>query len=527
MSKAVNPILLEIFCNRFSSIAEEMGMILYKTAFSPNIKERRDFSCGIFAKDGELTAQAAHIPVHLGSMPLSVAAAIKNIDFSEGDMVILNDPFAGGTHLPDITIIAPVFFSKGDTPDFFVANRAHHADVGGSFSGSMPLASSIFAEGLIIPAVKIMKKGKLDEELMRLILRNVRTPLERQGDLQAQFNANYKGIQRLKELIATYGLNKTLFYSEAACDYTAKLLEELFKKIDSVKASFTDYLDDDGYGNFDLKINLELTIKDNQAILDFSKSDPQTSGSINAVYAITLSSVLYCFRCLLGKSTPTNGGLLRPLQIISPRGSLLNAEFPASVAGGNVETSQRIVDVIFGALSKILADKVPAASQGTMNNIALGGYDRSRQQPFTYYETIAGGMGASSKFEGATGVHSHMTNTLNTPIEALEQAYPLLVERYEIRQNSGGKGQKKGGDGLIREIKLLEDADVTILSERRLRAPYGLQGGECGQRGNNLIKKGTQLLSQPGKFNISLKASDIIRIETPGGGGFGKVEKGG
>ncbi len=518
----LNPILLEVFKNRFSSIAEEMGVTLNRTAFSPNIKERRDFSCAIFDENGDMIAQAAHIPVHLGSMPMSVKSAIENCELKDGDMIILNDPFKGGTHLPDITIVAPVFIENSKKPDFFVANRAHHADVGGVSSGSMPLSTSLYQEGMIIPPLKIVENGEIDEKLLKFFLNNVRTPIEREGDFSAQIMANITGVKRIKELVEKYGIETVKLYCKGMMDYSEKILRELIKKIKNGEYEFEDYLDDDGISTKDIKIKLKLTIKDDTAFLDFAESAPQVMGSVNAVYSITLSAVLYVFRSLIKDDIPTNAGLLRPLRVITKKGTIVDAEFPAAVAAGNVETSQRIVDVILGALSKAIPDEIPAASQGTMNNISIGGIDERTGLPFAYYETIGGGMGASSENHGESAVHSHMTNTLNTPVEALEFSYPFMVTEYSIRKNSGGKGKFSGGDGIVREIKLISDAEVTVLSERRKRSPYGLNGGENGKSGKNLVIIDRKEKVMPGKFNLFLKKGTIVRIETPGGGGYGK-----
>ena len=514
----VNPILLEVFKNRFSSISEEMGVTLNRTAFSPNIKERRDFSCAIFDKNGDMVAQAAHIPVHLGSMPMSVKSAITGHKFRPGDMVMLNDPFKGGTHLPDITIVAPVFAGE-DAPAFFVANRAHHADVGGMTSGSMPLSTSLYQEGIIIPPVKIVEKGEIDKKFMAFFLNNVRTPLEREGDFSAQIMANITGIRRLEELVEKYGPDKVRFYAKALNEYSEKITRKTIKSIPDGVYSFEDVMDDDGHGKKDIAIRAMITIENDGAVIDFSGSDPQVTGSINAVCAITLSAVLYVFQTLVTEDIPANAGAARPLKVITKKGTITDAEFPAPVAGGNVETSQRIVDVVLGALSHAFSEKIPAASQGTMNNITIGGMDGER--PFAYYETIAGGMGASLKGPGESAVHSHMTNTLNTPIEALEFSYPFQVTEYSVRKGSGGMGAFCGGDGVVREIKLLCDAEVTVLSERRRRGPYGLDGGDPGKPGKNLIIRSGQVKDMPGKFSERLKKGDIIRMETPGGGGYG------
>ncbi len=521
-SKKTNPILLEVFKNRFSSIAEEMGVTLNRTAFSPNIKERRDFSCAVFNKNGEMVAQAAHIPVHLGSMPMSVKAAIEDLSFFEGDMVMLNDPFKGGTHLPDITIVAPVFL-KEDAPLFYVASRAHHADVGGMSSGSMPLSSSIFQEGIIIPPLKIVKKGKIDEQIMKFFLNNVRTPNEREGDFAAQIMANITGVKRIKQIVDKYDAETIEYYAARLIDYSEAITRNAIRKIPDGIYTFEDVMDDDGYGNEDIRIKARIDVEDDNVTIDFTKSDPQVEGCVNAVYSITMSSVLYVFRSLIKEDIPTNAGCFKPIKIKTKKGTIVDSKFPAAVAGGNVETSQRIVDTLLGALSKALPESIPAASQGTMNNIAIGGIDKRNGNPFAYYETIGGGMGAASNNHGESAVHSHMTNTLNTPIEALEYSYPFIITEYSIRKGSGGKGFFCGGDGIVREMKMISDAEVTVLSERRKNPPYGLLGGMPGKKGRNIIIKNGISEKKPGKFHDKLKENDVLRIETPGGGGYGKM----
>ena len=518
-----NPILLQVFKNRFSSIAEEMGVTLNRTAFSPNIKERRDFSCAIFDAWCDMIAQAAHIPVHLGSMPLSVKAALAACTFAEGDMVMLNNPFAGGTHLPDITLVAPVFIDG--SPRFFVANRAHHADVGGMSAGSMPLSTTLHQEGVIISPVKLVEGGTIDRKLLQLVTENTRTPDEREGDFAAQIMANRVGIRRMLELLAKYGLGEVESYSRHLNDYAERITRAAICEIPDGEYRFTDYLDGDGLGNEQLPVQLNLTVVGDTATLDFSGSAAQTRGSINAVRAITVSAVLYVFRSLIREDIPTNAGCTRPLQIITRPGSIVDAEFPAAVSAGNVETSQRIVDVVLGALAEALPDRIPAASQGTMNNLTIGGIDPRTNRPFAYYETIAGGQGASRERDGESAIHSHMTNTLNTPVEALEFSYPFQVATYAVRSGSGGEGRKRGGDGLVREIRLMSDAEVTLISERRLNRPYGLLGGEDGMPGAQVLVRDGETEALPGKFSRHLCSGDCVRIETPGGGGFGIKDK--
>ena len=521
----VSPILLEVFKNRFSSIAEEMGVTLTQTAFSPNIKERRDLSCAVFDARGDMIAQAAHIPVHLGSMPLSVRAAMDAAradgGFAPGDMIMLNDPFRGGTHLPDITIVAPVFAGE-DEPSFYVANRAHHADVGGMAAGSMPLSTSLFQEGLVIPPVRILRGGTIDRSLLSLVLANVRTPAEREGDFAAQFMANATGVRRMGECIEKYGLTACRDYARALMDYSERVTRGTIAAIPDGEYRFEDFLDDDGLGTEDIPIRLTLTVSGETARLDFSESGDQAAGSVNAVRAITLSAVLYVLRALAEADIPANAGCLRPVTVVTRHGSIVDARFPAAVAGGNVETSQRIVDVILGALAQAMPERIPAASQGTMNNIAIGGPAGRDGTPFAYYETLAGGMGAHPKGDGESAVHSHMTNTLNTPVEALEYAYPFRVREYAVRRGSGGAGARRGGDGLVREIELLADAEVTVLSERRTRGPYGLAGGNDGEPGRNAFVREDQSSPLPGKFHRAVRRGDRIRMETPGGGGHGQ-----
>jgi N-methylhydantoinase B len=522
-----DPIRLEIFKHLFASIAEEMGTVLRKSSYSPNIKERRDYSCAVFDAQAQMIAQAAHIPVHLGSMPLSVLAAIQQFSnqLQPGDAVILNDPFRGGTHLPDITIVSPVF-SSDYSPVLlgFVASRAHHADVGGMTPGSMPVGRELFQEGLIIPPVKLVRAGKTDQAILNLILANVRTPEERLGDLLAQLAANQRGTERLLEMVSRYGSEEVYTSMQALLAYTERMTRNLITSLPDGTFSFSDSLDDDGITTQPVPICVAITIQGDHATVDFSGSASQQLGNINAVYAITLSAVYYVFRCLLGLDVPNNSGCLAPVEVIAPEGTVVNAQSPAAVAGGNVETSQRIVDVLLGALSQACPEKIPAASQGTMNNITIGGPLLSGSGSFTYYETLAGGTGATIEQDGASAVHSHMTNTLNTPVEALEYAYPLRVIRYEVRRGSGGLGRKRGGDGLRRDLQVLVNCQATLLTERRKHQPYGLIGGDPGQSGLNSLSRGEDTILLKGKGTVELQPGDIISIQTPGGGGYGFIK---
>ena len=513
---AVDPATLQVFINILSSIAEEMGTVLCRTSFSPNIKERRDFSCAIFTCNGDMIAQASHIPVHLGSMPFSTRAVINALSLDEGDMAILNDPFSGGTHLPDVTMVAPVYH-KGKLL-FFVANRAHHADIGGASPGSMPLSTDIYQEGLIIPPVKILERGTLKKEIMDIILANVRTPEERKGDLEAQIAANLRGIQRIKEVLDRYGEEHVLECVKEVMDYSERVTRSLISQIPDGKYDFTDYLEDKDQL---VPLKVKITVKGDEMNVDFTESAPQVSGFLNAVRSITVSCVLYTVRCLLPEDVPTNQGLMRPIKVITKEGTVVDARKPAALAAGNVETSQRIVDVIFGALSQAIPDRIPAASQGTMNNLLIG----NSEVPFVYYETIAGGAGACPEQDGESAIHTHMTNTMNTPIEALEFSYPLMVTSYKIRKGSGGKGKRKGGDGIIRSVKLLEKAHVTVISQRRRTSPFGLAGGENGKKGRNIIVINGQERDVGPFFSQELPAGAEVRIETPGGGGYGKPQE--
>ncbi len=531
-----DPIELEIFKNLYHSIAEEMGAALRRTAFSPNIKERRDYSCAVFDSDGEVIAMGDHMPVHLGSMPMSVQAAIAACEMAPGDVVILNDPFRGGTHLPDITLVAPVHIvwsgrprplKDGNHPDFYVASRAHHADVGGAYPGSMGPCREIYQEGFRIPPVKIMRAGKIVPDVLALLLNNVRTPEEREGDLGAQIAACHTGAERLSEVCARYGIDRAQHAARELMNYSEVLMRAFLLQVPPGTYRAEDFLDNDGAD--DKPIKIAVTLKFNPSAssgtavtVDFAGSDPQVAGSVNAVEAITYSACFYVFRCLLADDVPAAAGLMRPLQVIAPEGTIVNAKPPAAVAGGNVETSQRIVDVLLRALAQAIPDRIPAAASGTMNNLTIGGIDPRTGKPFAYYETIAGGMGARPTKRGVSGVHTHMTNSLNTPAEALEYAYPLRVRQYSLRPASGGAGKHQGGDGIIREIEVLTDCEVTMLSDRRTRGPWGLNGGSNGAPGKtSVIRKDGSTETMPGKFSTRLYSGERIRIESPGGGGWG------
>ena len=552
-----DPIELEIFKSLYHSIAEEMGAALRRTAFSPNIKERRDYSCAIFNGAGDVIAMGDHMPVHLGSMPMSVRAAIDAGPMSPGDIVMLNDPFRGGTHLPDITLVAPVYVRataqtsvartllsaksrkssplpgrKHRQPDFYVASRAHHADVGGAYPGSMGLCREIYQEGVRIPPVKLMSadgtgKSAMNRDVLALLLNNVRTPEEREGDLGAQIAACHTGAARLQEVCDRYGVARARRAASDLLDYAEELMRAFLRQVPAGEYRAEDFLDGDGINDNAIRIAVTIRVhksreRQTMVTVDFAGTDPQVEGSVNAVAAITYSACFYVFRCLLQEDVPAAAGLMRPIEVIAPEGTVVNARPPAAVAGGNVETSQRIVDVLLRALAQAIPERIPAAASGTMNNLTIGGVDPTTGEPFTYYETIAGGMGARPGKAGVSGVHTHMTNSLNTPAEALEYAYPLRVRQYSLRKNSGGSGKFRGGDGIIREIEVLTDCDVTLLADRRTHTPWGLAGGADAAPGKAFVTRNNGSIEEmPGKFSTRLRKGERIRIETPGGGGWG------
>jgi len=541
-----DPTTLEIYRALYTSVAEEMGVALRRTSFSPNIKERRDYSCAVFESAGRVIAQGDHMPVHLGSMPMAVAAALKDAEVGPGDVVAVNDPYAGGTHLPDVTLVMGVFLEtrrQGDMetrrkqagryfprlrvppslPLFYVANRAHHADIGGATPGSMGLATDIYGEGVRIPPIHLVRGGEICSDVMKLILANVRSSKERQADFEAQIGSLKTGAARLLEIVERRGTREASDYAAHLISYSSRMMRRAIAAIPDGSYIGEDALDDDGISPNEIPIRVRVTIKGDRARVDFTGSAPQVAGALNAVESITVSAVSYVFRCLVGTDVPASAGLLEPIEVIAPEGTVVNARHPASVAGGNVETSQRIVDTVFKALARAIPGRIPAASQGTMNNLTIGGIDPRTGLEFSYYETVAGGMGARPALDGMNATHTHMTNSLNTPAEALEYSYPLRVREYRIRKNSGGKGKHKGGDGSVREIEVLADARMSLLSDRRKRAPYGLQGGDDGALGRAfIIRVDGRKEELPSKGSWDLEAGDRVRIETPGGGGFGK-----
>ncbi len=516
----VNPAGLEVYRHRISSVAEAMGATLQRAAYSPNIKERRDFSCAVFDRRGRLLAQAAHIPVHLGAMPAAVDAVRRRVrQWSRGDVIALNDPYQGGSHLPDITTVSPVFAGEGTEPALFVATRAHHADVGGAAPGSLPLVRDLLAEGIVLPPVRLARKGRLVADLVAILCANSRTPEDRRGDLEAQLAAHRTGTRRLEELLA-HDAGAFARAGDALLAYSERLTRTRLKSLPDGIYAFEDALDGDGLREQPLAVRVRVLVDEGTLTADFTGSAPQAPGGVNAPLAVTASAVFYVVVCLVG-DVPINAGTFAPVEVIAPRGSLLNPRPPAAVAGGNVETSQRIVDVLLGALAEAAPERIPAASQGTMNNVMIGGIDPRCGRPFSYYETIGGGAGAGEGVPGTSGIQVHMTNTLNTPTEALETAFPLRVEAYQLRRGSGGAGRFPGGDGLERRLRFRAAASVTLLTERRIGRPWGLAGGEPGAPGENLLHSQQGKARLPGKVAFDANPGDLLVIRTPGGGGWG------
>ena len=509
---------LNIFASRLDAVCEEMGLVLRNAAFSPNIRDRLDFSCAVFDDAGELCAQAAHIPVHLGSMAFAMRDIVGDVDWQPGDQLILNDPYLGGTHLPDVTVIAPVF--ADDALCAFVVNRAHHADIGADSPGSMPISSRLEDEGLVIPPTHLVRAGCLLAGSLERFCSATRNPAEAEGDFAAQLAANRAGAARLGAVIARYGVAAFRRGIGELNAYAERLAADTLSAIPPGRYLFADVLDDDGQGSCDIPIRVALEIGEGRVVADFTGTAGQVAGNVNCPLAVAAAAVYYVFRCLMPPQTPACAGTFRRIRLIAPEGCLVNARRPAAVAAGNVETSTRLVDVVLGALARALPGRIPAASHGSMNNLAMGSARPGRA--WDYYETIGGGMGAGRDGGGLSGVQTHMTNTLNTPVEVLEGRFPVRVLRYALRRGSGGAGQRPGGDGLVREFAFLEQAHFTLLTERRRPAPWGIAGGGPGRPGLNLLN-GRAL---PAKYEGTAAAGDRLRIETPGGGGYGPTPGG-
>lgn len=511
----MDAIELSLFVSRLTAICDDMGAVLRRTSLSPNIKDRMDFSCAIFDPDGALCAQAAHIPVHLGSMAYAMGDIVSRFDWRPGDVVILNDPFLGGTHLPDITLVTPVF--ADNLLVGFTANRAHHASIGASAPGSMPLSTSLEEEGIVIAPDRLLAGGqRVAAMVQRLAAIEGRSGVGAlPGDFEAQLSAVTLGARRLSVMVEQQGPDDFAAGLAGMNEYASTLAARSLAGLPDGQWSFTDFMDSDGAGALDLPISGTLTISSGWWLLSFEGTASQVSGNINCPLSVTAAAAYYSLRCLLPSQIPDCAGAFSVLSIAAPEGSLVNARGPAAVAAGNVETSSRIVDVCLGILAQIIPKRIPAASQGTMNNLAVG--SRRAGCEWHYYETIGGGKGAHRDGPGLSGVHSHMTNTRNTPIESLELHYPLRLWSYRLRAGSGGEGAYRGGDGVVRDYEFLAPAEVTLLTERRRRGPWGLAGGEPGSAGENRLN-GEMV---PEKARLGLERGDRVSIASPGGGGWG------
>ncbi len=513
---AADPLRLDVFQHLFAAAAEEMGAALLRSSFSTNIRERRDFSCALFDGQGRMIGQAAHLPVHLGSTPMSVQAAIARVAMARGDAVLLNDPYCGGTHLPDLTLVSPVFLPGSARPDFFCANRAHHADVGGAAPGSMAPAADVHGEGLRIPPVHLVRGGRLERATLDLLLANMRCPEEREGDLLAQWATNRIGERRLLALAAEHGPVELRARARQLMDWTERLTRALLGSLPDRRVRCEDALEEPGGGR--LFVRLVLAKRGARLDCDFTASDSAPRSALNATRAVTHSAVFYCLRALLPPGTPANDGVLRPVRIRTRPGTLVDAAYPAGVAAGNVETSQRIVDVLFAALARLVPELVPAASAGTMSNLTFAA------PGFTYYETIPGGAGASALGAGESGLQTHMTNTRNTPIEAFERSYPVRFESLELRRGSGGRGRHAGGEGVQKRLRFLVDVHAAFVGDRQAQGPYGLAGGASGAPGRLRVRRAGRGAWQrlPAQWSGELAAASQLEIETPGGGGHGR-----
>ncbi|MDP9495896.1 MAG: hydantoinase B/oxoprolinase family protein [Actinomycetota bacterium] len=507
----IDPITLEVARNRFASVADEMGIVLRHTSLSPNIKERADCSAAIFNVDGEMLAQAEHIPVHLGSMPESVAACLRRFDPEPGSQYAVNDPFAGGTHLNDLTLVAPVFV-RGEHVGW-VANRAHHADVGGEAPGSMPAhAVTVDQEGHRVSPTLAVSNDRWVEGFSEPFVSASRTPWERWGDLAAQIGANAVGARRLSELVGNEGLETFFAVGSALLDYGERRMTAALSALPDGVFEFVDHME---HRARDVAIRVRISIDGQSLTADFSGSDEQVASNFNAVEAVTRSCLYYAVRVATDPTIPANGGCYRPLALVAPEGSIVNARFPAAVAAGNVETSQRIADVLLGALAQAAPDRVPAASQGTMNNVLIG------NDEFAYYETVGGGQGGRPGKAGQSGIQTGMTNTENTPIESLDTHYPFRVEKYTLRRGSGGAGRFPGGEGIQRDIVFETAATLSLMGERRRNRPWGLAGGEPGEPGEDWLVRDGERTRLPGKTTIEVEPGDRLVVLTPGGGGWG------
>lgn len=520
----VDPITVEVVRGALMFAAEEMGIALRNSAYSPNIKERMDHSCAIFDSRRRLVAQAEHIPVHLGSMALAVQTGLSQYEGSllDRDMLLLNDPYISGTHLPDLTMIAPVYLR--DQLISYVANKAHHSDVGGRAPGSLAGdATEIYQEGIIIPPVKFVRDGEIDRDLLDIVLSNVRTPKVRMGDIRAQIAANLLGIKRVLELAAQKKGEALLGTIDAIMDFSEKRMRDEISKMPEGTYTGEDFLEDTGVTDEPAKIHVQTTVKGDRLTIDYTGTDTQVDGPVNAPLGVTLSGVYYTLISVTDSTIPINDGCYRPVTVKAPEGCLLNPLRPAPVAGGNVETSQRNVDALMKVFAQVVPTKVCAAGQGTMNNVCVGGLDPKTRQPWALYETIGGGYGGRNGLDGVDGIHVHMTNTMNTPVEAVEAFYPIRFTSYTLRPDTGGPGKWRGGCGLERSWTLLAtSATLSIIAERTKIRPWGLLAGGSGALGEYLLKRQNGAVERlRAKCTVRIEQGDTVIIRTPGGGGYG------
>ena len=521
-SRRIDPVRLEVFHHLLSAYCEEAGVRLQRSAISPNIRERADFSVACFDRDGRLVAQAAHIPVHLGSAGDAVAAVRAQLELAPGDVAILNDPYAGGTHLPDLTMVRPVFVAGGRRPEWFVVNRAHHADVGGAMPGSMGIAADLHAEGLVVPPVHLERAGVPQRDLWRLFARNVRGAGERLVDLQAQKASLLQLEARLRAAAAAHGVPMLRAVQRALADYTERAGRAMLRALGRGTFRARDVLEDDGFGGGPLRLELALRLRGGTAEFDWRRSCDQARGGVNCNRGIVLAACVYALRCLCPGRLPTNDGLFRLVTLRTRPGSLVDPRSPAPVAGGNVETSQRLVDIVFQALAQAAPDRVPAASAGTMSNLSFGGH-REDGSEFTSYETLPGGAGATRDRAGQAAIQTHMTNTRNTPIEELEHRVPVRVRSLSVRRGSGGAGARRGGDGLVKVVEALVPLRVSFLGERHVQGPPGATGGGRGRPGALHRLRGARREALPAKGSFALAPGECVEVATPGGGGHGRV----
>jgi N-methylhydantoinase B len=523
--KRPDPVRLEICHHLLAAMCEEAGLLLQQSAVSPNIRERRDFSVAAFDRDGRLVAQAAHIPVHLGSAADAIAAARRAIEFAPGDVAVLNDPYEGGTHLPDVTMVVPVFAPGRREPDWFLSGRAHHADIGGATPGSMGVARDLYGEGVVIPPVLLRRRGAPQRDVLRLLLANVRGSKEREIDFAAQEASLRRLSDRLLALQAEWGRDELLRYAAHLMDYAEREGRAALRQLATGTFVARDALEDDGMGNGPFAIDLRLTHARGRLHFDFTRSGPQAEGGVNCNRSVVLAACVYALRCLCPSRLPTNEGLFRLFSVTTRPGTVVDPIKPAPVAGGNVETSQRLVDVCLAAIEQAMPGRIPACSAGTMSNLSMGG-TRADGSGFAFYETLPGGAGAGRARDGRSATQTHMTNTRNTPVEETELRYPVLVRALTVRRGSGGKGRRRGGDGIEKQVEALAPSSVTFLGERHREGPPGARGGGPGAPGSLSIVgagKGARERALPSKGTWPLAPGETVVVRTPGGGGHGRA----